>query len=38
MIPVTILVLLAMLVLSIPVAATLGALGLMLDHFYSFLP
>jgi tripartite ATP-independent transporter DctM subunit len=38
MIPITILVLLVMLVLSIPVAATLGALGLVLDHFYSFLP
>ncbi len=38
MIPITILVLLAMLVLSIPVAAALGALGLVLDHFYSFLP
>ncbi|MEE9544781.1 MAG: TRAP transporter large permease [Rhodospirillales bacterium] len=38
MIPITILVLLAMLALSIPVAAALGALGLVLDHFYSFLP
>ncbi len=38
MIPITILVLLAMLALSIPVAAALGALGLVLDHFYSILP
>ncbi len=38
MIPITILVLLAMLALSIPVAAALGARGLVLDHFYSFLP
>jgi tripartite ATP-independent transporter DctM subunit len=35
---VTVLVLLVMLALSIPVAAALGALGIILDEFYSFLP
>ncbi|MFQ6017472.1 MAG: TRAP transporter large permease subunit, partial [Kiloniellaceae bacterium] len=38
MIATTILVLLGMLALSIPVAAVLGALGLVLDRVYSFLP
>ncbi len=38
MILTTVLVLLGMLALSIPVAAVLGALGLVLDQIYSFLP
>ena len=38
MIVTTVFVLLGMLALSIPVAAVLGALGLVLDQLYSFLP
>ena len=38
MIWVTVAVLLVLLALAIPIAAALGALGLILDHFYSFLP
>lgn len=38
MVPVAILLLLALMALSIPVAATLGLLGLSLDYLYSFLP
>ncbi|MBW1961301.1 MAG: TRAP transporter large permease [Deltaproteobacteria bacterium] len=38
MIATTILFLLGMLAMSIPIAAVLGMLGLILDHLYSFLP
>jgi C4-dicarboxylate transporter DctM subunit len=38
MVSVAILLLLALMALSIPVAATLGLLGLSLDYLYSFLP
>jgi C4-dicarboxylate transporter DctM subunit len=38
MIPVTLLVLLVLLALSVPVAATLGVLGAILSKLYAFLP
>ena len=38
MIAVTLAVLFGLLALTVPIAATLGVLGLALDHFYSFLP
>jgi len=38
MIAVTLAVLFGLLALTVPIAATLGVLGLTLDHFYSFLP
>ena len=38
MIGVTLIILISLLALSIPVAAALGMLGLILDHIYSFLP